>query len=236
MKRKPFNVFIIEDDFRVANINKQFVEQVEGFQVVGVVHTGKDALSYLERAHNELPNLVLLDVYIPDVQGLELMWEIRKKYNDIEIIMITAANEVDTIERTFRGGILDYIIKPVDFERLKKTLQRYVEKQKLFRSKQEMTQEELDTMMGGFPQILVEKDQIGSELPKGIDRLTLEKIILVLKDNDSEGFTAVELSKEIGASRSTARRYLEYLVAIEQVKAELIYGDVGRPERRYLIK
>ncbi|WP_265416810.1 response regulator [Alkalihalobacillus deserti] len=233
MINKLYNVLIIEDDFRVANINKQFVEKVEGFQVVGIAKTGNEARTYLEEA-GVLPNLILLDVYIPDVEGLDLMWDIRKRYHSIDIIMITAAKEVETIEQTLRGGILDYIIKPINFNRLKQTLESYIEKQNRFESKQEMTQVELDTLRG-ITATVVEKGQKASVLPKGIDRLTLEKIVSVLRESYKEGFTAVEVGKEIGASRSTARRYLEYLVAIEQVKAELIYGDVGRPERRYVI-
>ncbi|MBU8908919.1 response regulator [Desertibacillus haloalkaliphilus] len=232
LPNQSFAVLIIEDDFRVADINKQFVEMVEGFHVSGVAKTGQEALDFLEEA-SHLPDLILLDVYIPDVKGLELMWEIRKTYQGIDIVMITAANEVETIEETFRGGIFDYIIKPVDFKRLKQTFDRYVEKQKRFEGKQEMTQDELDQLRGvnTSPQVKEEK----SELPKGIDRLTLEKVTAVLQENEKVGFTAIEVGERIGASRSTARRYLEYLVSIEQVKAELIYGDVGRPERRYFL-
>jgi len=234
MTNKSYHVFIIEDDFRVANINKQFVEEINGFQVVGIAHTGKEALTFLQE-ERMLPNLILLDVYIPDVEGLELMWEIRQKYQQIDIIMITAAVEVETIEQTLRGGILDYIIKPVDFKRLRQTFERYVKKQKLFSSKQSMTQEELDTLRG-ISNVADEKEVKISNLPKGIDRLTLEQVVSVLKKSNKQGFTAVEIGKQIGTSRTTARRYLEYLVANEQLRAELIYGDVGRPERRYVIK
>ncbi|UTR10367.1 response regulator [Evansella sp. LMS18] len=235
MTGKRFNVLIIEDDFRVADINKQFVEKVDGFYVAKVAYTGKEALGYLRKSP-VLPDLILLDVYIPDVEGLELMWEIRKTYENIDIIMLTAAKETETIEQTLRGGIFDYIIKPVDFARLKKTLASFQEKKKLFDSKQEMTQEELDSFRGlSSSAAVADKPKSVSDLPKGIDRITLEKILDVMLENRNQSFTAVEVGSEIGASRSTARRYLEYLVAAGQVKAELMYGDVGRPERRYTL-
>lgn len=230
MTKMLYNVLIVEDDFRIANINKQFVENVDGFQVAGITNTGKDTLTFLEEA-SPLPNLILLDVYIPDVEGLELMWDIRKKYFNIDIIMVTAAQEVETIEQTFRGGIFDYLIKPVDFNRLKQTLERYVEKQERFRNKQEMTQEELDRVRG-IPASEVDDDE---NLPKGIEPLTLERVVSVVQQSEKDGFTAVEVGRQIGASRSTARRYLEYLVSTKQIKVELTYGDVGRPERRYVI-
>ncbi|WP_096188004.1 response regulator [Evansella halocellulosilytica] len=230
MTKMLYNVLIVEDDFRIANINKQFVENVDGFQVAGITNTGKDTLTFLEEA-SPLPNLILLDVYIPDVEGLELMWDIRKKYFNIDIIMVTAAQEVETIEQTFRGGIFDYLIKPVDFNRLKQAFERYVEKQERFRNKQEMTQEELDRVRG-IPASEVDDD---GNLPKGIEPLTLERVVSVVQQSEKDGFTAVEVGRQIGASRSTARRYLEYLVSTKQIKVELTYGDVGRPERRYVI-
>ncbi len=225
-------VYIIEDDFRVANINSDFIKKIEGFEVIGVANTGKEAISFLENTA-ELPNIILLDVYIPDVTGLELMWEIRNRYQQIDIIMITAAKEIETIEETFRGGILDYIIKPVDFERLKQTFLRYLEKQTLLRSKNEMSQEEIDKLRG-LSHYVTSKEEKAVDIPKGIDRITLNKVVSVLEKSNQEGVTAVEVSKLVGTSRSTARRYLEYLVLTNQVKAELKYGDVGRPERRYI--
>lgn len=229
-----YNVFIIEDDFRVANINKEFVEKIEGFYVSGIANTRKDALYFLNNSIN-IPNIILLDVYIPDVDGLELMWEIKQNYPSIDIIMITAAKEVDTIQQTIRGGVLDYIIKPLDAERLRQTLERYKEKQKVFSSKKEMSQEELDSLRG----LAISRQDTENIIapPKGIDPITLEKIMTVLKEKDdnTNGYTAAEVGACIGASRSTARRYLEYLVSLKQVRAELIYGDVGRPERRYKI-
>ena len=225
-------VYIIEDDFRVANINSDFIKKIEGFEVIGVANTGNEAISFLENTA-ELPNIILLDVYIPDVTELELMWEIRNRYQQIDIIMITAAKEIETIEETFRGGILDYIIKPVDFERLKQTFLRYLEKQTLLRSKNEMSQEEIDKLRG-LSHYVTSKEEKAVDIPKGIDRITLNKVVSVLEKSNQEGVTAVEVSKLVGTSRSTARRYLEYLVLTNQVKAELKYGDVGRPERRYI--
>ncbi|WP_054635786.1 response regulator [Thalassobacillus sp. C254] len=231
-KKNIYNVFIIEDDFRVANINKQFVEKISGFQVAGIANTGKETLEYLEET-SVLPDIILLDVYIPDVVGLELMWKIRKQYAGIEIIMVTAAKEADTIKQTMLGGIFDYIIKPVDFNRLSQTFERYVEKQKLLDRKQEITQEELDAIRGikASPE---EREGGDEKLPKGIDPLTLEKVVVVLEESRNNGCTAVQVGQHIGTSRSTARRYLEYLVVTNRAKTELIYGEVGRPERRYI--
>jgi two-component system CitB family response regulator len=72
-------------------------------------------------------------------------------------------------------------------------------------------------------------------LPKGIDRMTLEKVMLVL-GKASVGLTAEIVAREMGVSRTTARRYLEHLMSEEKIEADLTYGTVGRPERVYAVK
>ncbi|WP_332633389.1 response regulator [Halalkalibacter flavus] len=234
--RHDFQVLIVEDDFRVAEITRQFVEKVEGFKVIDIVKTGEEARQVLKRL-TTLPDLILLDVYIPDVHGLELFWEIRKEYQSIDLIMMTAAKEVSTIEETLRGGIFDYIVKPVEFSRFKQTLDQYYEQRNVLASKESMEQEEIDQLTRFSLQNQTSPNmEAFDDLPKGIDRLTLDKIKSIMERNRENGLTAVQVGKEIGASRSTARRYLEYLVSIKELLAEQKYGDVGRPERRYLLK
>ncbi|WP_088104492.1 response regulator [Halalkalibacter urbisdiaboli] len=224
-----FQVLIIEDDFRVAAINRQFVEDLEGFNVVDVCKTGDEALQFLKMTEH-LPDLILLDVFIPDVIGLELLWTIRTDYKEIDIIMMTAAKEVETVQEAMRAGIFDYMIKPLDRVRVHDSLNRFRKKQKLLMQKKEFTQTEIDQLRERAS-IPIEPDY--EELPKGIDRYTLEKVVAVLTSHIEEGVTAVEGAKQIGASRSTVRRYLEYLISTGHAHAEMKYGDVGRPERRY---
>lgn len=224
-------VLIIEDDFRVAEINRQLVEQVDGFSVTGVAKTASEALSFLEQGNN-VPSLIILDVYIPDSEGLKLFWTLRTNYPQIEIIMLTAAKEVTTVEETLRGGIFDYIVKPVDFSRFEQTLIRYREQKLILSLKTELEQEDIDRLTGLLTKSAVQK--VSPVLPKGIDPLTLESIQTFLKDNPNAGVNTVETGKAVGVSRSTARRYLEYLVSIEEAQTVLNYGDVGRPERQYI--
>lgn len=230
--REIIQVLIVEDDFRIAAINRQFVEQVEGFGVVEVVKTSEEALAYLQN-QSILPQLILLDVYIPDTKGLSLFWRLRREFNEIDVIMVTAAKEVVTIAETLRGGIFDYIVKPADFERFEQTLTRYRNRQRLLASQTELDQSEIDRLMGAQMLRVSEKDTEGT-LPKGIDQITLEKIKEVLRVCDEVGVTALEAGTKVGVSRSTARRYLEYVVSIKEADAQLKYGDIGRPERRYV--
>ncbi|MFS0690591.1 response regulator [Sporosarcina sp. 179-K 8C2 HS] len=229
---ESIQVLIVEDDFRIADINRQFINRVEGFIVAYVAKTGEEALTYLRGAEN-LPQLILLDVYIPDVQGLELFWTLRTEFTEVDVIMMTAAKEVETIAETLRGGIFDYIVKPVDFDRFERTFVGYRKQKHLLTTKTELMQEEIDLLTG--LQITAPPLQDNDEmLPKGIDQLTLEKIKMILHESDESGITALDAGSKVGVSRSTARRYLEYLVSIKEADAQLKYGDIGRPERKYI--
>lgn len=225
-------VLIVEDDFRVAKVNRQLIEQITGYEVVSETRTALETIDYLYLAE-ALPDLILLDVYIPDSPGLDLFWRLRKEYPAIEIMLLTAAKETEIVNEALHGGVLDYLIKPVDPERFTEAFTRYRSRKVLLSSKSELSQENIDRILFGT-EIRHDSSLLTDGLPKGIDRLTLERIENVLRQSSAEGITAVHAGKAAGVSRSTARRYLEYLVLAEQVKAQLHYGDVGRPERTYI--
>jgi response regulator of citrate/malate metabolism len=233
---EKFSVLIIEDDFRVAEVNKQYVEKVEGFTVQHVVNSGKDALTYL-KGTKYIPDLILLDVYIPDVEGLDLLWQIRNDYHQIDLIAVTAAKEVAIIQEALRGGVFDYIVKPFDHERFEQTLRKYQEFREHLDVNKELSQEEIDFINGNKGSISSVSDSTtNTHHPKGIDPITLNEITRLFEEKKVEEITAVELSSQIGASRSTARRYLEYLVLTNKIETKLIYGSVGRPERKYILR
>lgn len=235
MKDK-FSVLIVEDDFRVAEVNRQYVEKVEGFYVQNTVSSGRDALSYLKGAKST-PDLILLDIYIPDVEGLDLLWQIRNTYHGIDIIVVSAAKEVDTIQESLRGGIFDFIIKPFDNIRFEQALKRYREFRKHLDANKELNQEEIDLFRGSeYDEGASPDSMMNTKYPKGIDPITLSEITRLFEDKKVAEITAAELSIQIGTSRSTARRYLEYLVMTNKIETKLIYGTVGRPERKYILR
>jgi two-component system, CitB family, response regulator len=224
---QPFEVFIVEDDIRIAEINRRFVEKVEGFSVCGMAlneQEAKEQISILK------PDLIILDIYFPDMNGLDLLRWVKSEFRGIEVIMVTAATEVESLKNALEDGIYDYIVKPVVFQRFKETLLRF----KNFKSSlnqlaasQEVDQYVIDSILKK------EKSETeNSFLPKGIDPITLDKILSILSA-ETKGCTAEELGQKIGVSRTTARRYLEYLVSEGRCSADIVYGGVGRPERIY---
>lgn len=224
---QQIEVLIVEDDFRIADIHRRFTEKLDGFKVVATAGTGKQAIDWLEVVQ---PQLILLDVYLPDMIGIDLVKYVRQHFQDIDIIMITAASEVDVVGRALRNGVIDYIVKPLTFDRFKKSLENYRLKMSKLKQVQELSPEQIESLWHAGVEM---KSATPEESPKGIDPLTLDKILKCMATVDSSGITAEKLSKESGVSRSTARRYLEYLISQKKVYAELIYGNVGRPERRY---
>ncbi|MFC0561155.1 response regulator [Halalkalibacter alkalisediminis] len=230
MSNRTYQVLVVEDDFRLAGINQEFIEELPYFKVVNVCMTGKETLQFLE--NSDKPDLIFLDMYIPDVKGLELLWTIRTLYKDIDIIMVTAAKEVETIQEAIRGGVFDYLVKPLEKNRVHYSLQRYQQKQSMFEEKKEFTQKEIDLLQTDLKSNTL--NQIMAEgLPKGVNPHTLGKVKRLLEDHKETGLTALEGAEYLGASRSTTRRYFEYFISVGTAKAEMIYGDVGRPERRY---
>ncbi|GGB54275.1 response regulator [Fictibacillus barbaricus] len=222
-----WEVFIVEDDIRIAEINRKFVEKVPGFSVCGIAlneDEAKEQIAILK------PDLVLLDIFFPDMNGLDFLRWIRSEFRGIEVIMVTAATEVDTLKHALSDGVFDYIVKPVIFQRFKDTLLNFHEYKKSIlqlSADKEINQNLIDSILKR------EKAEIEpSYLPKGIDPITLEKVISMLTQY-KKGYTAEVLGERIGTSRTTARRYLEYLVSEQKATADISYGGVGRPERIY---
>ncbi|MGE1164122.1 response regulator [Peribacillus simplex] len=218
---------IAEDDFRVADIHEKFLKNFDEIEVVGKAVNAKKTLRILEQ---KSPDLLLLDVYMPDQLGTDLLPDIRRKFPNVDIIMITAATDKEQLEKSLHYGVENYLIKPVEMKRFNQVIEEYLKKAHLMKSKQEIDQDFVDLILKKGSTVSESND--GQALPKGVDEITLAKVIEVLEGSDI-GLSAEQVSGQIGASRTTARRYLEYLISVKKCKAEVVYGVVGRPERRY---
>ncbi|WP_046180745.1 response regulator [Domibacillus tundrae] len=230
MSEQIINVMIIEDDETTINIYKKFIQNLEGFRIMASASNGKQALDLL---HVFTPELILLDVFLPDMRGTDLLWEIRKEVRGVDVIMITAANDVHTVSEAIRGGAFSYMMKPIMIDQFLSTLEQYKEtREKLFHSAT-VEQNDVNRFFGMKSQSdSLKKEEQPDELPKGIDKHTLKKVRTQMK-KITESINAEETAQAIGASNSTVRRYLEYLVSKEEIEVDIMYGTIGRPERRY---
>ncbi len=221
-------VLIVEDDFRIAQVQEGFLQKIPGVQVVGKALNAEDTINQLKEKNIDL---LLLDIYLPDRLGTDLLPHIRENYPDIDIIMITAATEKSMLETSIRQGVFHYLLKPVTMEKFIETIESYKKKKKLLDNREEVDQSIIDQYFGtsANQESINQKD-----LPSGVDRLTLQKVKEVLSSLDS-GISIEEMGEKMGASRTTARRYLEYLVSVNICIAKHEYGIVGRPERKYYL-
>ncbi|MGP8305119.1 response regulator [Vibrio sp. YIC-376] len=217
-------VMIIEDDFAIAELHHKYLSQLAGLEVVGIATTRMEAEMQLDILK---PDLLLMDVYLPDGTGLEILNTLRAKNQTCDVILITAARDVDTLQQAMRGGVVDYLLKPIMFPRLEVALKKYISQRQRLNVAESLDQHLVDKMLqsNGVTDTTVKR------LPKGIDSVTLDKIRALFPGG--EMLTADEAGEKIGASRTTARRYLEYLISSGELDADLNYGTVGRPERCY---
>jgi len=220
------NIVIAEDDFRIANIHEEFLVKMEDVNVIGKAISGEETLSLIKK---QKPDLLLLDIYLPDYLGTNLIQVAREIYPELDVIIITAATEKELLEKSIRQGIFNYLIKPVSLEKFNSVIDKYKRQRDLLIEKNYLDQEIVDELLSSAPK---RKESKKESLPKGIDSVTLSKVQHYM-EKDDKSWSAEEMGSQIGSSRTTARRYLEYLVQTEDVRVEQNYGIVGRPERRY---
>ncbi len=219
-------VLVVDDDFMVARIHTGFVERTEGFAVVGVAHSGAEAVAEVERLR---PDLVLLDVYLPDTTGLDLLQRMRELVPELDVLVISAAREAETVRRAIRGGIVHYLIKPFSYDDLRERLEHYRQAYGGLASPEDETDQETVDRVFGRGSAAARSE---GRLPKGFSAETLRLVEARLREADGD-VSAAEAADLVGMSRVSARRYLEHLADSGKVEVRLKYGEVGRPERRY---
>lgn len=228
MKSSNLRVLVVDDDFMIANLQGKYIDKQEGYELAGIANNYDQTLA---RVRELMPDLVLLDVYLPDRSGIEALRTIRAEKIPCDIILITAAREISIIEEAFRLGIFDYLIKPFDLDILKDTLEKYRQFKIHLKSPVQADQQFVERLK----KFRAAKPLKTQDLQKGIDSRTLERIKQCLTLNN-EYHSSEEIAIAAGVSRSTARAYLDYLVEQGVADELLQYGTVGRPQRLFGIK
>lgn len=227
--QENIRVMIVDDDPMVMEVNKQFVEATGGFEIVGAAQSGIEALAMI---HAKQPHLVILDHFLPDLNGVDVLVELRKQNQPVDVILVTAARDSETVQSVFRYGAIDYIVKPFRFDRFKSALDNY-KALRLNLAKNELNQEEIDYFAN--TKVKPQQRELQSSedhLPKGLNAITMKQILLFLL-NQKKALSAEEVAEGVGLARVTARRYLDYLEKTKKIKLEVQYGTIGRPINRY---
>lgn len=222
---QPIQVLLVEDDPMVRQVNRQFIEQVSGYRVLGTAKNGVEGIQQIKQLK---PDLVFMDIFMPEQDGIETLKKIREKGFKVDVIAVTAANDMKTIQTMLQLGVFDYIMKPFSFERMKQSLQNYSHFKAKFEENHEITQKVLDRLL--YHQQTPTHSDV--QLPKGLNASTLEKIVHYI-DQQEQSISAEDVANGVGLARVTARRYLDYLEKQNKVKIEIQYGGVGRPVNQY---
>lgn len=218
-------VLIVEDDPMVAHINEKYTEIVKGFTVIGNAQNGKDALDFLKC---NAVDLIILDLYLPQMSGVETLSTLRHEGYDADVIVITAADDSDTVSKVLRHGVIAYIEKPFQFERYQSVLEAYRDFFYKAHQQQYLSQDDIDRRLAIYTKAPQE------EMPKNFSAPTLDTLIAYLT-RQNQFLSAQEVALAVDISRGTVRRYLEHLVEQGMVNKVMDYKSVGRPVHRFKI-
>ena len=217
-------VLVVDDDYRVAAIHAAYVQRVAGFEAAGQAHTARDAVAAADRLR---PDLMLLDLYLPDEHGLDLVARLRRgEHPRVDVIVITAAKDADSVRAAMQHGALHYLLKPFSFPALRDKLLSYAQMRARLGALTVPDQRNVDRVFGA----LRAADQLTGS--KGRSAHTLDMVERLLAES-GEHLSAAEVAERTGMSRATAQRYLTHLHDLGRVAVRLRYGASGRPEHGY---
>lgn len=218
-------ILIVEDDPMVAHIHKHYLDELKNFEIVDVIENGLLGYEYL-RENSDKIDIVILDVHMPKMSGLEMLKRLREEGNNVSVIPITAINDNRTISEFLNLGVVDYLVKPFTQERFNQAVYKCELKYKAF-ANQKLSQSDID-------QIFSSKQELN--LPKGLQEKTLTYILEKLSDHKKELIDVEDISKITNLSKVSLRKYLDYLTENNTIEKKIDYGTVGRPKYKYFIK
>lgn len=222
-----YKVLIVEDDPMVAMINEQYIKRNKNFTVVGKCKDGRSAISFLEEHEVDL---VILDVYMPLMNGFEALRSIRNQNIAVDVVMVTAANDRDSLEEALHLGIVDYLVKPFSFDRFRVALEKFIAHHNALKGVDTLDQSNIDYIIDNSHRRSEESH------PKGIQEKTLEMIMEHMDHHKGTWLTGDAIAEGIGITVVTVRRYMSYLSNAGKILCEMDYETGGRPCMKYQAK
>jgi len=222
---KEIGVLVVEDEPVAADAHRAYVERVPGFVVCGVAYDGVGAIRQLGDSSSAV-DLVLLDMHLPDLHGLDVVRSMRTAGHRADVIAVTSARDLEVVRAAVSQGVVQYLLKPFSFAALRDKLERYAAYRQQLAGDVASGQHEVDRVLATL------RGNDSSSLPKGMSPDSLDSVVAVLRPSQ-ESLSATEVATVLGASRVTARRYLEHLADSGLVVRRSRYGGAGRPEVEY---
>lgn len=226
-------VVVVDDDFAVASLHRAYLQALAGFTVVAEAHSARQALRAIEELR---PDLVLLDIYLPDMSGLDVLRRLRGRPggDELDIIAITAAREVETVRSAMASGVAQYLVKPFSWQVFRERLEAYLAQRgeldrRAAASETVRDQGDVDRLLS----VPMRGTGASNDLPKGLSQHTLSLVSGVLREAE-EDLSALQVAQRCGLARVSARRYLEQLHKMGLAVLRPRYGTTGRPENGYV--
>lgn len=221
-------VLIVEDDPMVMRLNVDYLARLEGVELVGQCESVPAALELLER---EAVDLLLLDVYLRNRSGLEVLRHLRAQDRNTDAVLITAASEIETVRAAQRLGARDYLVKPFSFERFRDAVEACRRaRDALSRLPDQLGQGDIDRLFSQAPATDLRRP---GDLPKGLTPASLAQVAQAILVLDEDSFTSETLLPATGMSRVSVRKYLKHLSDAQLLEESFHYGQIGRPSFRY---
>lgn len=225
---RVLKVLIAEADPLLQKLYSDLIAGENSYTVLKCVSSGPEMFEAMRCVEADL---VLLDLYLKEFNALDGLEQLRKEFPSTDYIVASSGENPDLVRKALCQGVFEYLIKPFSFDRLRLTLKNYqVYYHSLTGRTRPWQQEDLDTLLS-----LKSRSPSWANnraIPKGLQLKCLNDVETFLKSNP-DTYSAQEVGDNLGISRSTARRYLEFLTMTERVVVEYAYRRVGRPEKRY---
>ncbi len=219
-------VLVVEDEKLAGEAHAAYTRRVEGFEVAGVVRSAGETMRHL--AADPQVDLILLDMHLPDSHGLALLQRLRAEGHLCDVIAVTSARDAEVVRQAVARGVVLYLLKPFSFRTFRDKLEQYAAyREQLAGTTEDVLQHEVDQLFGTLRQ------SGRTDLPKGMSDASMRQVTEVLREAEG-GLSASEVAVAMGASRVTARRYLEHLADQGLAERSQRYGGGGRPEVGYL--
>ena len=217
-------IMIAEDEEKLADALVQIFAKNK--MTADAFENGIDAL---DNALTGIYDVIVLDIMMPGMNGIEVLRKIREKNLPLSVIMVTAANDSAAIEEAVRLGVVDYLIKPFSGARFQQALEKFLSRQDAFHDLESFSQQHIDAILSSGSSKTIE------QLPKGIQDQTLETVRNFLERNPDTEFTGEEIADKVGLSRVTVRRYMNFLLEKGEISGNMNYETGGRPCMLYKV-
>ncbi len=214
---------ILDDDPMITAIHKRYLEMHGGVQVAACCSSGRDALRVIGQREIDL---AIVDVYMPQMDGVQFVRELRARNCPLDVIMVTAANDAEHIRQFMALGVLDYLVKPFEYARFAEAIDRYMKKRAMLTEHASVSQNLLDSLF-------TQRESMKAGLRKGMQEKTLDFILDYMRAHRDEAMTSEQIAAALSLSRVTIRRYMNYLIEQGEVGSMIDYSTGGRPSILY---